>query len=218
MDDETKKRWRKLALVLFILVMVLFGWSMSLYLQHRGKVKVTIQTLPADSRLSLDNKKIKAGTIYLKPGSHTLAASRQYFDTTKRQINTDDIDPSKVIYVLPAANSEQARAWLAQHPGVQQQREAQGGIESAEVQTDLTKTNSIVDQLPVDTLDYRIDYSVNAKSEPEFTITLYAVNKSPSMYQQQLRQFKAEALQFLVDNGVNPDKYKIVYEPTDPGE
>lgn len=49
-----------------------------------------------------------------------------------------------------------------------------------------------------------------------YTITLYAIINRPDQYdyyKDQLREFKQNALDYLRNNNVNPDKVDIVYEP-----
>jgi hypothetical protein len=203
----------KLVWLISTVIVLLIFWSGVILFQHWGKVKANIQVLPADSTITLDGDEIKSGTVYLSPGIHTFSASRQYFDRVTKQIDTKNIN-SAPIYLMPIPNSENARGWLSEHPDVQRQREAQGGTESNSTQEKLTKNNSVLDKLPVDTLDYRIDYSVDSNDNISFTITLYAVNKNPQQYTQQLQQFKAEALQFLKSNGVSPSNYSIKYIPS----
>jgi len=49
-----------------------------------------------------------------------------------------------------------------------------------------------------------------------YTITLYAIINRPDQYdyyKDQLREFKQNALDYLRNNNINPDKADIVYEP-----
>lgn len=49
-----------------------------------------------------------------------------------------------------------------------------------------------------------------------YTITLYAIINNPSqadMYRDQLKQYKADSLEYLRNTGVDIDKVTVVYEP-----
>lgn len=74
----------------------------------------------------------------------------------------------------------------------------------------------LVHVLPHDTTHYRIDYRVEAANHLVLTITLLAIlnhDYQRATYQAQLRQYKAEALDFLRAQGTDPAAYSITYEP-----
>ncbi len=51
-----------------------------------------------------------------------------------------------------------------------------------------------------------------------YTITLYAIINRPdqaSLYQEQLKEYKQEALEFLKNKGLDTTKLEIVYEPNE---
>jgi len=179
-------------------------------------VKITIKAIPDDSTINMDGKNIKAGSIYVRPGSHLLVVSRQYFDSITKHIDTKDTSPSDTIYLLPVPNSDAAKAWLNNHPEVQQQREAYAGLESQKIQGQLLKKYPVIRQLPVYNSHYRIDYSIDPGGTINFSITLYPIINGPGQYNKylsQLQQYKAEALRFLKNNRINPAAYKITYTP-----
>ncbi len=207
---------RVVGLLIIVLFAVLFALNVHTYVSHRGMVKVEVRVIPSDSTLLLDSKKVKSGSVFMVAGSHKLTASRQYFDSVSKQINTTDLSQSDIIYLLPVPNSQAAKDWLRQHPEVQQQREAEGGRESAEAQKQLAKKYPIISKLPVYNSRYKIDYALDSSGQLSFTITLFAIINRPSQYDQyvqQLHQYKAEALKFLADNHIDASKYKITYIP-----
>jgi len=66
--------------------------------------------------------------------------------------------------------------------------------------------------IPVDTNHFKIE---EVKSDT-YLITLYAIINSPSQYQeyqQQLRDYKAEALEYLENNNIDADTITINYSP-----
>ena len=62
-----------------VLFLVLIGFNINTYIKHRGMVKITVEVLPSDSTLLLDNKKVSPGDVYmtaeefaeLKSGQHS---------------------------------------------------------------------------------------------------------------------------------------------------
>ena len=125
-------RLKPILLGLAVIVCLAIAWQSVVYFEHRGKVSVTVEVLPSDSSLRVDNVKTQSGKIYLVPGSHSLVASRGYFDDDTKILNTSDIHKGDIVYMLPAANSAQAKEYLRQHPDIQKLREAAGGAEPPE--------------------------------------------------------------------------------------
>lgn len=203
-------------LALLAIFLAIVSYQAFSYWNHRGLSKIEVILLPNDSQLRVDGAPAKAGTIYLKPGTHTLSATRQYFDKVVREINTRDIKPSETIYMLPEPNSAEAKKWLAEHPDVQLQRESVGGAEAIRQQAVLTNKYPILEKLPHENSNYKIDYALTPDNKLEFTINLFGSISGPDdypRYQQQLIQSKAEALQYLQGYGISPQDYKITYIP-----
>ena len=70
--------------------------------------------------------------------------------------------------------------------------------------------------LPHDTPRYKIDYHVAADGTLDLTITLYAILNSERQlpqYEAQLRQYKAEALEFIRSHGGDPAALRTEYKP-----
>lgn len=211
------RRIRQIASIIVVLILFFAAWQSVLYFQHRGKIKIAVSVLPNDSKLTVDGKTSKAGSIYLVPGQHTLTASRQDFTTDTQRINTADFEKGDVVYMLPRPDSVAAKKWLAEHPEVQVQRESAGGVESVRIRRALLKKYPILASLPVENLHYKIDYSVDDNNNAKLTITLYPIINGPqdkSRYTQQLKDYKQEALDYLKKKKVNLDQFKIEYSPS----
>ncbi len=77
-------------------------------------------------------------------------------------------------------------------------------------------THKILQYIPHSTLDYRIDYRTGTDDSIILEITLLATFNRPdqrSLYEQELRQYKKEALDYLRSKGEDPGKYQIEYDP-----
>jgi hypothetical protein len=83
--------------------------------------------------------------------------------------------------------------------------------------TDRTDSaNPLTALLPYETLHYKITYIYDAQDNPKYTITLYAILNNASQlasYQQQLKDYKAEAFAWINSKGVDPKTLKITYDP-----
>jgi len=210
---------QRLKLILTILiagVVVMVAWGLIGYISHLGKTKVAVHAIPDDSTITLNGMGVGGGNFYLKPGRYVFSATRKDFGKVSQTISIQKDSQPQTLYLLPVPNTAAAIEFLNQHPKIQQDRERQGGINSAVNQVSLGKKYPIISKLPAYTSDYRIDYAVDDKQAISFAITLYAILNNPqqyNQYQQQLQTDKAEALQFLRTNGINPTDYKITFTP-----
>jgi hypothetical protein len=211
------QRQTKLIVTLLIGALLLFGvWSTALFISRRGLDKIEVQAIPSDSQIYVDGKAVSAGTLYVSPGKHTLEATREYFTKHTKTINTGAVQHGSIIYLLPEPNSPKADQWLAEHPEEARTRESIVADITTKSQTDLLRKYPILSKLPVYNSHYRIDYDLTETSQLSFSITLYAIINGPAdrdRYLYQLQQYKAEALKFLIDNGINVDEAKIDFTP-----
>ena len=85
--------------------------------------------------------------------------------------------------------------------------------------TSIGETVAIDDLETPDNFSYPVStnhFEISENTDGSLTITLFAIINRPEQYeeyQQQLKQFKAEALQYLDDNGVNTNTVDISYTP-----
>ncbi|HEV7454146.1 MAG TPA: hypothetical protein VGO07_02700 [Candidatus Saccharimonadales bacterium] len=174
-------------------------------IQHRGKLAVHVFVLPKDSTLTLDGKKVRDGTVYMSSGKHTLKASRQYFDSVSKDIDTAKIDLKQPIYMMPRPTSKLALDWLGNHPDEQQKREAAASFEVDKQQSELAK-NPLIDKLPYTAagIEYIIDYDAETASDGSVTVTIIIkANTSDA---------QNSALQWIRDQGVDPNTLRISFQ------
>ncbi len=191
-------------------------------LSRIGKINVKILASPKDSTVLMDGQPASLGDIWITPGTHSFKVSHQYFFEATKTIDTKTIEAEKTIYIILEPDGEKGLQWLKDHPDDQAIREAFGSQRAEEIQTDIPKEFPIVDKLPQETINYKIDYTTYDASNKKLylTITLNAILNRPSQlaqYKADLKTYQAEALKFLTDNGVNLDNVVITYEP-DPNQ
>lgn len=76
----------------------------------------------------------------------------------------------------------------------------------------------IVSALPHETTHYKITYQVTADGPPILQITLHAILNRPDQleqYNQDLKDYKTEALTYIRSKGDDPKKYPIEYDPAE---
>lgn len=80
----------------------------------------------------------------------------------------------------------------------------------------LESEHRLAQAVPHATPHYRIDFSVGADGRLQLAVTLLAVLNSPRdlvTYEAELRQYKAEALEFIQAQGDDPATYTLTWFP-----
>lgn len=214
MDPQTKSRR------IFILgVAVLFGllFFIWFFLFGPGKrANIEIFVAPSDSKVTMDGKPIKAGKVSVKPGKHKFAATREHFSSVEKEADTATLGGTKTIYLgLPPADAE-GKAYLASHPEEQARYERISGADFSTTQDKIHSEYPVIEKLPYQTVDYKIDYDVTQDKNVEFLIKFYppnAVTPGSDLYKQYLLRLKDEALNYLRDQHVDTSKATIKYDP-----
>lgn len=191
----------------------------ALFWQPPGTTRVTLTALPEDSTVTLDGKTVSQGRHDLPKGEHTITASRELFDDVTIQVHTDNLENGQIIYLLPLANSPEALQWLRDHPEVQAKREAAGGATSDQNNQRSIANNPIINKLPYEAINFKVDYKSEKNNSLALVITLFPYSDAvtePTQYKEQLMDYKAEATAFLKENNVDTTKMPITWLPEDP--
>lgn len=208
---------RKRAIIIIALVVI--GLAVIGILASRKpnskNVTVTVKAAPAASTLTLDGHTVSAGDVALTPGKHTFTASLKYFDTVSKTVDTKTLNTAKPIILLPKPSSPEAKQWLQDHPEAQTEREQAGDTQASLDTQQLRDTYPIVSKLPYETLEYKIDYAFDNKNNFSLSVTLYptADPANASQYKQELQMYKGQAMDYLIQNGVDTSKVPVTFNP-----
>lgn len=211
--QESKNPTRKIIVItLLVLLIPVLIWLVILWI-NRNKVDIEIGVTPAGSYLTLDGKEVKPGKYTVEKGEHTLFAKHEFFEDATLVFNTNNTDVSKTIYVAPYPNSPEAQAWLDSHPEDMQVWQIITGRQFDNEVQNANERYPVLKYLPRNTLDWRIDYTLNENGSATFTITtLPYSDPGTADYIKQVETFNAQALEFLKDNGVKVEQEDIVYK------
>ncbi len=200
-----------IAIGLFVGLILLFVY---LFIMSK-RIEVEIYVVPSDAQVTMDGEPVKAGLVRIPAGRHTFTATREYFETVTLEVNTDDLPDPKAVYLGLYPNSPEGEAYLAAHPEEQDRYEKISGAEFSALQDKLYSQHPITAELPYRTTDYKIDYDITIDQKIFYQVTLYPVATTPGtdLYKQQLQQYKAAALDWLKDNGVDPSNADIRFSP-----
>jgi hypothetical protein len=200
MPPRNNLRRSKIIAIVVIIVVITLLYSAGSALNHRGKPKVLINVAPTDSTVTIDGKKTKAHTVYLKPGTHTFTATRQYFDTA--QI-TKNFQNDTTINLLPAASSQQAKRYILDHQDVQKQRDYVGGLQEDETTQKAASASPLIHQLPLHDRYFSIDYGQSPTSKDNSSIAIIVRASSVDG--------RAMAIDWIKQKGFDPSDYEIVF-------
>lgn len=178
-----------------------------------AKVKLSVYTSPQDATIVIDGKPGHTGDIALSKGKHSITVTRSHFKTVHDTIDTARLDATKSFYIVLQPTDDEGQAYLDTHPDEQTLRqEAAGNGFSARQQAAL-KAYPFIADLPYDTPNYTINYTIESLGKVTFTITVYPLTSDTTSadYTKQVATFKANALAYLKQQKVNPAKLDITY-------
>ncbi len=206
--------------LLFISIAVFMGLIIFLALVNtvtrQGKVEIEVAIAPDDAKLTIDDKITKPGKVLLNEGEHTFKVSRPPLSDSIRKINTKDIK-GQVVYLVPQADTEEGTKWLvdSNNQKVQEQLQKVGDDGASQEQDILNKKYPYLNELPHESINFQIDYGLDPNNNISFQITLlpYVSRTKPEAFKQQLKDFKAEALEWLKVLVGDTSKYEITFTP-----
>lgn len=212
---------RKIILIVSgAIVAILLGLAAFTQVQKIGKVQIDVVVAPSESKFTIDGQTAQPGINYVTPGKHTLKATLALFTDAVKNIDTATLPAGQKIYLVPGADSPQAVQWLIDHKLAGSEVQAAGDADNTLKNQQIAKQYPYLLQLPLTTLDYRIDYSFDPSAgKVAFTITAkpYASPQSDaSDYNQQIKDFNAEAIVQMKKLGIDTDKATIDYKVQDP--
>jgi hypothetical protein len=206
---------RKLLIILVGIVVLGIVWMLIVTISRTGKTPIVIIPSPIDAKITIDGKPAKSGTVYVSKGAHAIKATRTDFVDTSKNINTKDLEQDNEVYVILEASNDAGRKYIQDHPEEGSVRGRVGGREFDETVDKNFAQYPVLKQLPIDNIDYRVDYAVDEKKNVVFEITLLPTGVQPgtALYTKQLQDYKGAALAWLKNNGVDITKATISVTP-----
>lgn len=201
------KRNVKIGLVVALLIGTGFGVVSYLnYLKHRGKVAVIVRVSPSDAEVTIDGHRFPSGkTVYLEPKRYTFKAARQYFEEASSTMEVTMDNKVREVVLILGAESNEAKAFLIDHPSEQTLRESLGGKLANEQGEAARNKTPLVELLPFIDREFRIDYGPSVQNPDDPTaiaITITSTSESS----------KQEALNWIKFKGYDPAVLEMIYK------
>ncbi len=184
---------------LFVLVLGLAGYQIYLTQTRQGKVPTTLQAVPADAVIALNDSPAIPGVIYLKPGSYAVAAHKDGFIDNKFTIKIADDGNKQVISIMLDPSSNEAKQWAKDHQDLYLAPEKDAAAESARQGEIFQRANPIVTKLPYEDPYFTIGYISPDNKTAQITIAAVSA------------LYRHNALQQIRTWGYNPADFKIIY-------
>ncbi len=147
----------------FIIGLVIIVGLISFYtyqaISRSDKVKVTIQAIPSDATITLNNKQYSTGYIYVLPGDYSISVKKDGFENYTKSVTFTK--PTGNIDVALSPQSDTAKAWAAQHSSDYSAYEGRAGTKALAAGQSFLDKNPIVNHLPYENFLFTIGYFIN---------------------------------------------------------
>lgn len=164
-----------------------------------GGIEIIITTVPKGAKVFANEKPIKGGKGYLKPGSYTIKATKSGFKDAEEKIEIKDI--SKKVVLLLAPQSKDAKIWAEQNESKYAEAEGRAGEIAQEEGKEFRRKNPIVAKLPHKNPLVAINYKLSPKDSQKIIVQISAIN---SIY-------RDYAIGLIYSWGYSPSDYEIEF-------
>lgn len=198
MQGDSRNNLRIIIAFVIVVVMIIIGYFIYTSVSRSGKIPVTINAVPSDAQITLNDVEVSMGTVYLKPGGYKIKAGKEgFFDFT----HETQIDQSNDVINIPLlAKSEEAKKWAEENQSEYLELESKAGEAAEEQGEDFRTKNPIVNLLPHDSLLYTIGYRADPE-DPTGNSIIIEIDASEGYRQQAVYQ--------IYQWGYDPTNFKI---------
>ena len=175
--NQSPNIWQKLlkspkailAIVLTILVVIIFAYSVVVVIIRHGKVEVSVTVAPYTAELELNGTKIRNNhKIYLEKGHYHLIATNEHFETTEADITISDNQH----YIAAMLEPSDEEGQKIKEKYARQFTNAEGalGLALNAEGKDLQEKYPLLKYLPINNRFYSISYQKKESGEPVINI------------------------------------------------
>lgn len=169
--------------------------------QRAGKVTFELTVVPGDALVKMNATPVAAGTLYVKPGTYEVTATKEGFADYKKSITIDEAAKNTLGIPLVPLTTE-ATNWVKQNKRQYETITSTIATNASSKQTLLKERNPITANMPFKNLlyglNYRADPADTTDSKIIIDITTSQANRQSALFQ--IRQW-----------GYDPTDYKIEF-------
>lgn len=193
---------RALSIGIFLLILALpVVYYFFTVADRAGKTQVTVRIVPADATVTIGDKKVSSGDIWLKPGAYPVKGSKGGFAdySSSEVVGTE----KKLIVVLLNPESDEAKRWADKNRDKYMEVEGQAGDNARLEGEAFRDKNPIVNLLPYKSLIYTIGYRADP-SDASGNSIIIEINTSES--------YRDDAVYQIYQWGYDPTDYKVNFK------
>lgn len=180
---------------------IFIAYNVVLSITRMGEIKVAINVIPKDAKVTIDNKPSSKRTVYLSAGEYSFSASAEGWQTDTQKLKVSKT--SHEVYLLPVPASKKVEDLLKNNPDIQQERETLGGKRVELQNQESLEQHPVLKDLPYsqESPPFSIDFGPS-KTRPGDMVFLVS-DSSPNGRQ--------AALDWIRQHGENPTDMEIVF-------
>lgn len=192
---------RRIIVLVVAFLVITTIWTIMLFVGRAGKLPVVIAVVPSSASVTADGRHVDGGTQWLPPGTYTIRASKDGFETVQKSITVTNDKSQNVVALSLTATSDAAKKWAADHQNDYSNNEQYGAI-AANIEGEyFSKQNPITTKLPFTDPYFTIGYTVNSDGK---SITLTVATPSP--------RYRFYAVEKIRELGFDPTDFTIVFK------
>ncbi len=183
-----------------VIIVGLIGFYTYQTISRSDKVKVTIQAIPNDATILINNKQYGIGDVYILPGNYSVSVKKDGFQDYSQSLTFTK--PTGNIDVALAPQSDAAKAWASQHSSDYSAYEGRAGTQAVTSGQSFLDKNPIVNHLPYENYLFTIGYFINPsdKSGNSIIITIDAAEG-----------YRQSAINKIKEWGYQPSEFNITF-------
>lgn len=199
------KRSRVIIAILAVLLVGGLVWLLVDRAQKTATINVTIT--PESSQITIDGKQASSSNR-IRPGAYVVSVEKEGFHSYEESV---DVGSNEVIdlYVALEPSSDETQGWYDENP------EDAGALERVLDNQYTQEATTITENFPVISIlpyiaprgAYTINYGLSQQADTQAIYISYYTDVGRDL-----------ALQYIRDNGFNPDDYEIIYEKMEIGQ
>ena len=162
---------------------------------------VTIDKIPADAKLFINDKEIQGDRTNLANGTYSVRAEKTGFATNTQTIVITDT--SKAIVVPLTPESDDAKEWAENNSNAYLQQEGRAQQIYGEAGRKNVDQNPIIEKLPINNYTYNVGYTLDQNDASGKTIII-----TVDAYE----GYRNAAVRSLSDIGFDPGDYNIRFD------
>jgi len=198
MDNSRNK---PLLMIFALIVLSLVVYFTYTSINRINKVGLYIETFPADTRIEIDGRKHKRGTVYLEPGNYKIAAYREGFENYIDTLTVDTSTSSLAIMLNPI--TEEAKEMLNKTHKKDYDRARKVSYEvKEEYGRQFKEKNPITELLPDKSFIFSIGY-IRDQSDPSGNSIIVTIDANEG--------YRQAALNRIHQLGYDPTDLNILF-------